>query len=122
MSSPNSWPLPNTHLLLGLSTDPGLARVRSEVEAGPPRMRRRFTAAVRHLSGRVVLSGPDLVTFRDWGKLTLKDWSLSFSWTEPEQDFAADYRFVQPPTWGLLVPGLPQNRIWTVEMRLEVLP
>jgi len=118
-----AWPLPNARLLNGLSAEPGNARVRTDVEAGPPRMRRRFTAAVRHVTGRLVLTGADLVTFRDWGKLGLDEWTLPFAWTEPEADAAVDFRFIDPPSWSLIVPGnLPTNRLWSVELRLEILP
>lgn len=124
MSSPNSWPLPNSRLLLdGLEADPGEGRVRTPMEFGPPKMRRRFTAAVRRVRGVVMVNGNDLRDLLAWGKGPLKEWSQSFAWYETTEDRAADFQFVRPPRWTLVVPShLPSARLWRVECEFEILP
>jgi hypothetical protein len=117
------WPttLPDLQLL-GLTEQRQEARLRSQMDAGPPKMRRRFTAAVVQYQIPVIFTGAQKQTFDAFYKTTLLEGSLPFVWDDPVTDAAVSFTFREAPTFRLDLGGLPNNRIWTATLALERLP
>ena len=94
-------------------------RIRSTVEAGPPKVRSRFTARVDQQDLPVVY-----FTKAEWGTLetfygtTLQQGALPFDWTDPITGATVSFRFVKPPQFGQM---LGPDTI-PVTLPLEVLP
>lgn len=119
MSIP-AFPLDTELLLDGHEIAPEDNRIRTPNSAGPPQMRRRFTAVMTPVRGAIRLDGPGLATFVAWYRDTLKDGSLTFSWTNPLLGGAATMSFVTPPRYRHDLPrsqGLTQ-----VDLNLEIWP
>ena len=106
--------------------------VKTEMDMGPRKVRRRFTALVRFLD-----PPPDRYIFTETQKdalltlhdTTLKHGSLSFNWVlngptkEFDNDTTTSFRFDGRPEVKLIVTGASSAaRLYTVSMRLEILP
>lgn len=118
-----SWPgtLPQNQFR-GLSDEREVAVVRSNMDAGPAKQRRRFSAAVRTLTVPIILNGAQKQTFDTFFITTLAEGALSFAWTDPVTDSALNLRFTKPPKWVLQVGGSTSARLWQAELPLEILP
>ncbi|MEM9681629.1 MAG: hypothetical protein AAF942_00050 [Pseudomonadota bacterium] len=98
------------------------SRVRSEMDAGPPLVRRRFTAALRIVEFPMILTGAERVIFDDFYKNTLGYGASRFQWVDPVDDSTVQYRFAEPPKWTTLHGGDPAERKWESTFRLEIIP
>lgn len=99
------------------------ARVRSTTDAGPPKMRARFSAAITNHD--VTLSPvrtDQLATLLTFYKTTLSQGSTSFDWRD-EQNVVTTFRFREPPNYRCLVGHRdPTQRLYEVDLALEALP
>lgn len=103
-------------------TDARLPAVaRTEMDAGPPKVRRRFTAAVRNFEVPYVLTGSERATFETFFVTTLKEGSLEFDWIDPLDLSTLTMRFREPPAWTLRAGG-GSAAIWQTSLAIEVLP
>jgi hypothetical protein len=114
-----SWPATvSTNILMdGYSEQLAQNTIRSQMAVGPPKVRRRGTAAPRQMIFRQNLSSTqaaDWVTFHD---STTKYGSLSFTMTHPRSTASIEVRFLSPP---VLTPSSPGR--WLVDNAVEVLP
>jgi len=74
--------------------------IRSEMDTGPAKVRRRNTAGAYQVSGQQYLTAAQLSTLKTFYQSTLLDGSLRFAWTDPlDSETAVEMRFVEPPTW-----------------------
>ena len=75
-----TWPdrLPNP-TIVGYGVQPGETILRTEMEAGPARQRRRFTQVPSRVSVRWVLDGWQFALFEAWYKFHAKDGAEWFS-------------------------------------------
>lgn len=95
--------------------------LRSNMDAGPAKMRRRFTAAVRPVQGIIVVDETQLATFKTFYGTTLKDGSLPFDWHEhlPAGDATvATFRFVAP----YRARAIEGQQAYEISMQLEITP
>ena len=90
-----TWPseLPKTLLLNGLSREPQSNVVRTAMDAGPKKARRRYTARVILISGKIVLNESQLKIFERFYSATLADGVLRFNFTDPVTLEMAEFRF-----------------------------
>lgn len=118
-----TWPasLPQNQFL-NLTDQRQDARVRTKMDAGPAKMRRRFTAAVRTFVAPIEVNGTQRQAFDSFWINDTQEGSLSFSWSDPVTDETVNFRFVAPPTWTLEVGGTTASRLWRAHLHLEVLP
>lgn len=93
------------------------AFIRSEVDAGPAKVRRRFTAPVTRVSMQFRMTPAQVTTFETWWRDTIKLGSLSFTLTHPRTSTSTTWRNVEPYR---LTP-LAGDR-WLVQLSLEILP
>ena len=98
------------------------ARVRTAMDAGPAKMRRRHTAAVRNFQGSMILTQAQRNTFDTFYITTLKEGSLAFDWTDPIDDTTASFRFISPAGFAVARPGAPADRLWEMTFNLELMP
>lgn len=115
-----SWPasLPSALLVRGYSESLPDVTLRTQMDAGPAKVRRRFTAGVRPVSGRQVMTAAQVAALRTFYETTLLGGSLRFSWREPRAgDATVEFRFTEPPQWSGMEPGL-----FDVSLSLEIMP
>lgn len=92
------------------------------MDAGPAKVRRRFTAAVHPITINFILSDAQLQTFDDFYVETLEGGALPFDWVHPRhvadspQEFF-QFRIVRPPTYSAI-----DRDIWQVPIEFEILP
>lgn len=118
---PDAWPvssgLPNYLALENANETFPDNTLRYKTDVGPPKLRRRSTAAPTIFVGSMTLNSSQTSTFETFYKTTLMYGSLPFEWVHPRTRNAAVMRFVGPPS---LVPigGI----YWTLNMTLEIMP
>ena len=95
--------------------------VRTPMESGPAKQRRRFTAAPEPLRAGLVLTKAQHDTLKTFFVTTCKGGSLAFDWVHPISQAAASYRFKAPPRVAPLgqVAGLAMVK---ASLDLEILP
>jgi hypothetical protein len=95
MATNITWPagLPATLLLAGLSKEPQNNVIRTAMDAGPKKARRRYTGKTYKYSGKQVFSAAQLETFERFYELALADGVLRFNFTDPVTLETAEFRF-----------------------------
>lgn len=119
MSVP-AWPaaLPQTLFVGGYGQTYPNVTIKSDMDAGPAKVRRRFTAGVEPVSGTMLMDATELAALDTFFTTTLLGGSLRFSWTTPPaHTVSCEMRFTEPPTWTAVEPGT-----YEVSMSFEVLP
>jgi hypothetical protein len=117
------WPaeLPEYPLVQGYTRKPQAARVRSAVDAGPAKVRRRFTAKVRNVTYLVTLTKAQLAIFWDFYDNTLAEGSLPFNWVDGVTGAPAVLRFADDEPSEAPANGNEPGYL-TISMPLEILP
>lgn len=118
MSTP-VWPgtLPQDPLLGSFSESGQGATVRTQMDAGPAKVRQRFTVEVRNISVELTMTGAQLATFDAFWATTLGYGALAFDWTDFRTLAAQTYRFVSRPSYAAL-----GGDVWRVSFQLETVP
>lgn len=113
------WPpgLPQDVLVEGYDEQMPNVVIRTQMDAGPPKVRRRYTAGIRTLSFSIDLSRDQAGLFDAFFNDTLKGGSLAFKWVHPRTRAVCRLRFTQPPS---LRPV--SGRLWTAACKMEILP
>ena len=115
-----SWPsdLPQKPLVQGFSeTAPTLA-VRSPMDVGPAKVRRRATAGVTQLKCAFRLSAAQRASLLTFWETPLAGGALSYSWTHPISGAAITCRIVEPPGFTPAAGGVS----WVATVTVEILP
>ena len=114
-----TWPVgvPDDPLVNGYQEQFPNTLVRTQMDAGAAKVRRRFTAGVWPMKANFPLTKTQLDTFTTFYRTTLQDGALSFDWTHPRTLATVTCRFVEPPTIEPLGASM-----WTVSTSIEVLP
>jgi len=110
-----TWPeaLPATLLLEGLSKQPQSNVIRTAMDAGPKKARRRYTARAVNVSGRQVMSPGELAVFEQFYHTVLADGVHRFNFTDPVSLDTGEFRFTEDYT-AAAVEGF-----FEVQMSLE---
>ena len=114
-----AWPgaLPQELLVNGYSQSFPDITIKSNVDAGPAKVRRRFTAGVEPVSGTMIMTTAQLATLDTFFNTTLLGGSLRFSWTKPPaHSVACEMRFTEVPSWTKVEGD------YEVSLSFEVLP
>lgn len=116
---PASWPvtLPQDVLVQGYAEAFPSTTLRTQMDAGPAKTRRRFTASVRPLRVTMPLTRAQVALLDTFYTDTLEGGALEFTWTHPRTLAAVTLRFVSPPQ-----PVPDSGAWWRVDLDLEVLP
>lgn len=113
------WPvtLPQSPLVAGYQEQPENTMLRTDMETGAAKQRRRFTAAPRNIAMSIMLTDAQMDIFEDFFFNDIKGGSISFEWVHPRTGDPATFRFTQMPTYQEITPFLYQ-----VNLPLERLP
>jgi len=114
------WPteLPQQLFVNGYSQSFAETTIKSDMDAGPAKVRRRFTAGIEPISGKMVMTAAQLTMLETFYNTTLLGGSLRFSWTKPPAHTAAcEMRFTESPSWTAVEP-----EVYEVSLSLEILP
>lgn len=108
------WPttLPTAFLVRGYTEQKQDNAVRFQPDVGPPKLRRRSTAAARTITGALVLKQSLREVFDDFYSTMLSDGADTFTWKDPGKG-PGTYVFNAPPQYRLLAPGT-----WEVTVQL----
>lgn len=114
-----AWPasLPQKPLADGFAESAVSSVVRTEMDAGPAKMRRRYTVDVRVYSMDLLLTTAQVSTLETFYRSTLGQVD-PFDWIDHRTGAAVSYRFRSPPAY--LEAGAPGY--WRTTLDLEVLP
>lgn len=98
MANP-SWPtsLPQYVLQSGYNEEPLESVIRTPVEGGNTKSRRRFTGKFMKFDVRLMMTEAQAVTFEDFYWNTLKAGTLPFEWVHPRTRSAKTMKLLAPP-------------------------
>lgn len=119
----SAWPvgLPQTPIAAGFTQTPVDAVVRSSMDYGPDKVRRRTTARIQVVQMNFVLTSSECGTLDGFYDSTLGGGVLPFDWVNhmstSSPKASAVYRFMAPPTYSAMEADL-----WNVALQLEMLP
>lgn len=111
---PNTLPKPGPG---GYSESLQSGLLRTDMEMGPPKVRRRFTATSTLIEMRMVFTAAELATLESFYKNDCLAGALPFDWNHPRTGAAIKARFVAPYSVGSVGRGY-----WPVSLQVEVLP
>lgn len=118
-----TWPVTLPSLAVGADLSQQDGVIRSPMDAGPSKVRRRFTSTVRYLSGTMVLTSAQKAALDTFFNTTVAGGALAFEYDDPTNGFAGvAARFMAPPTFQLTVGGASGVEYYTATISLELLP
>lgn len=92
--------------------------IRSHMEAGPPKVRQRFTAGVRPFTMTFILTKAQVEILDAFYVNTLLGGSLTVDGlNHPRKGTANVFRFVEPPSYAYIGPD-----VWRASVKMELLP
>lgn len=112
------WPvdLPQDLLQRGYNQSSPDTILKSSVDVGPAKLRRRTTTAVEPVSGSLLLTEAQLGSIRTFYVNTLSGGSLRFTWKDPVTLVSKELRFTDAPKWAM------QSGWYAVQLSMEILP
>jgi hypothetical protein len=112
------WPtsLPQQVLAADFTESADANLVRSDVDVGPAKLRRRYTAEIKVFQIGLVLTADQVATLETFYDSTLGAVD-PFDWTHPRTLAAASLRFRSRPEYRALAGGW-----WRASFALELLP
>lgn len=115
------WPvdLPDRLLVDGYTESPPDTTIRTAMDAGVAKVRRRYTAGARPIAGVLMLTRDQVDVLDTFYVTTLQGGAQRFQWRHPRKSVyeAVDIRFVRPPTYEAVEPN-----VWRASLALEVMP
>ena len=102
--------------MAGFQETPQNVIVRSQVDSGPAKTRRRTTAGVINLEMQFRMTTAQLITFRAFYLTDLQAGALSYTWKHPITGVNGAFRMVEPPRMA------PAGASWLVGVKAEMLP
>ena len=113
-----TWPgtLPDYVLRDGYDESAQDGNIRTPMEQGPAKVRRRFTAIVRNVNAVVSLTTAQTVILDSFYDTDLAFGSLPFTWVHPRTQATVSFRFVKRHTFK------PDGSQWLAALQLEILP
>ncbi|WP_147613864.1 hypothetical protein [Treponema pectinovorum] len=99
--------------LEGMQTQRKSNVVRTEMDAGPAKARRRYTVSSKYFTGTILLKSYERETFEAWYKHTLCDGILRFKMKDPQTLSYGEFRFSEDYTES------NTDGLWQITMKLE---
>ncbi len=115
----STWPasLPQDFNIEGFEEVFPQLTLRTEMDAGPAKLRRRATSGVRSFKTTLSMTQAQVIALDVFYVTTVSSGSLAFDWTSPRSDTPESFRFVTPPK---IRPF--SSTYWKVDLDLEQLP
>lgn len=113
-----AWPgtLPDFFQVDGYTEEGANNLIRSNMDVGPAKVRRRTTANIRSVTGRMWITAAQYTILRDYFEVTQAYGSLTFT-MDDARGTNRTWRFVKPPRY---TPNGPLE--WIVQLTLEEMP
>jgi hypothetical protein len=113
-----SWPitLPTGFFQRDYEESPPNLLLRSQMDEGPAKVRRRFTAGVRPIRGKIKLTPTQVGILDDFYVDDCDSGATAFTYTHPRTGASVLVRWVEPPKYK------PQGLNYLVDISLEILP
>jgi len=96
--------------------------VRTKMDAGPGKARRRFTAAPEPIKAAIIVTAAQLATLKTFFVTTLASGALRFDWVHPITQAAATFRFRGAPQVKALGNSGGGVAMTKVTLDLEIVP
>ena len=109
------WPieLPKTLNIEGLNSKRNSNVVRTTMDAGSKKVRRRYTASTKVFNGSMILDAKQLFILNQFYRFILADGVYRFYFTDPQSLDVAQFRFMEDYT------EISVNGMFEVTMSLE---
>lgn len=91
--------------------------IRSEMDVGYAKVRRRFTKGISTFSGSIYLTTDEYTLFKDFFDTTLNGGAIPFTYNHPITQVPSDFRFKGAPAYSSIGGGN-----FTVQFVWELLP
>jgi hypothetical protein len=116
-----SWPasLPQEFHQQNFQITPPQGAIRTDMETGKAYQRRRFTAAVQPVRGKMWLDATQYSTLLNFWENTTAMGALEFEWVHPITGAPAIFRFIATETPQITVVS---GDIYQVQLNLEIIP
>lgn len=114
---PTTGSFPQVVMYEGYQEDVPLTTVRTTMDTGPQKVRRRFTAGPRPFKVQLALTTAQVATLDDFFVNTCYGGALSFTWTHPRTGAGGTFRFKQGIAYSRQGPDL-----WFAKFEMELLP
>jgi hypothetical protein len=88
--------------------------VKTEMDAGPPKIRRRFTATHRPVSGSMIMTSTQKAALRTFYQTY---GAMPFTFPDPDSAGTVEMIFMAPPEY---VPYAAED--WNVKLQMAVMP
>lgn len=117
-----SWPssLPDMRLPVNHTYED--ATIRTKMDAGPNKVRRRYTAVEQPFTTSMMMNGTQYQDLWDFYRNTLNGGVDRFDWDNPVDDSSVEMRFTEPPKGEIKSGGSASERTWFVTLKLEIMP
>lgn len=114
-----TWPatLPQLPSIKGWNEKPPELTIRTNMDAGPAKVRRRFTAGVRPQSFSLTMTTAQVAIFDDFFVTTLSGGADRFTWTNPRTSASVEFRFKSIPQYKPI-----SGAYYEVSFELEQMP
>jgi hypothetical protein len=117
---PTSGSFPQLVLQAGYKDTQPDTTIRTQMDAGPAKVRQRFTAAVRPVSATVRMTEAQTATFDTFFRTGCGGGSIPFTWSDPRTGATGTtFRFVKPPE--ITQDSIGGNN-FTASLELEIMP
>lgn len=112
-----TWPtgLPQVLRLDGLSTQRKSSVVRTQMDAGPDKVRRRYTVSTKVFTGSIVVTEKQRELFEAWYRNVIADGTLRFVMKDPQTLQPAEFRFTEDYSEE------PIEGLWKIAVSVEKL-
>lgn len=109
------WPaeLPQVLILDNLSAEKQNNVIRTQMDAGPQKIRRRYTVATKNFSGQIVVTEAQRRVLEDWYDNDLASGALRFLMKDPQTLILSQFRFREHYKEDSL------NGVWKITLSLE---
>lgn len=114
-----AWPSGLPQIALGAEFEESAdsALVRTQMDAGPAKVRRRYTAEVKRYRFTLILTTAEVATLETFFTDTIGLGSLPFDWLNQRTKATVSLRLVNRPSYREIAGGL-----WVTSLDLEYMP
>lgn len=104
---PNIWPaqFPQDLLFDSFAEQMPSGNIRTEMGAGPDKIRKRSDANYRRVTGEVILTTTQVTDLVDFYENTLTQGTDVFDWKNMITQNTQEFRFREPPSWSAFTPN-----------------
>lgn len=119
-----TWPssLPDYVLVQGYEEGAPNTLVRTQMDKGPDKVRRRSTAGTRTFAVQMELDSTQTATLETFIDQDLDGGALRFDWVHPRTQASVQFRVVPLRDDSLVSYSALGNDYYRVQMQLEILP